>query len=808
MSNFIGKALPFSLACLLSACAMQGVNPDANQGSEGDTVASNYTTNNSEMAPPVDEIGVGETGGSQGLLARSAAATVGIEFTGTTTGETFVLNTGAKVEPQFDVTRLENPDRLVIDISGAKLPSNKVITPKSSVLVSALRTGAHKDAARIVLDLSRPAKDIISASKGMITVALTPSVATNTTASAAASDTTIKQEEVAANTAAITRLTGLSLESLPGQGNVIIAEISNLKDFEFKKTAPSEYVANIPAASIDPVAQQPILASPNSGAIRSVRPTEKNGDIVLRIFAQPTSELVALNEGNKLVVRDNSLTAPDYRAQERVEPALPANESAKETSPVAATKEEGKKEEKKSEAKSEQVEVKEPISNDDLGALLGGDQRYSGRLISLDLQDTDIDNALRIIAEVSNLNIIASSDVAGKVTLRLIDVPWDQALDVILKTNGLDKVQEGNVVRIAPVEKLRLEREALKQARLAEDELEPLSVKYVRVSYAKATDLKPLVKSILTERGDVAIDERSNQVIIKDIRKGIKNAVDLISKLDLRTPQVLLETQIVEASRSIFRDLGSQLGFSFIQSPETGNATGFNFPNSIKLGGGIPNSASASSFPVPITANDGGSAISMIFGSADGTRSLDMNISALEKEGRVRIVSRPSVATINNKPAEIASKEVIRVRKPNTGNTTVVGGSGSGDSDATEKINVGITLKVTPQASPDYFVLMDIEAESSSFGTNVVDNIPSTIERKATSSVLVSSGQTFAIGGIYRLRDNDTVSGVPFLKDVPLLGTFFRRTKVDNADEELLFFITPRIIEGSFDDAAMSSGAS
>ena len=146
-----------------------------------------------------------------------------------------------------------------------------------------------------------------------------------------------------------------------------------------------------------------------------------------------------------------------------------------------------------------------------------GESQYTGRLISLDLQDTDIDNSLKIIAELSNLNIITSGDVAGKVTLRLNDVPWDQALDVILKTNGLDKVQEGNVIRIAPVEKLRIEREQLRQSMQAADELEPLKVQYVRVSYAKAAELQPLVESVITERGAVAFDERTNQLIVKDI---------------------------------------------------------------------------------------------------------------------------------------------------------------------------------------------------------------------------------------------------------------------------------------------------
>lgn len=807
-SPFSGTVASRTVLCMvavaLSSCSgMTGTTtPDTDQ------MASNAPIyEESATTPPLDRIDTDgstiESASAQTLLSRGNGATIGIDFIEQGASNTIVIETGS-AKPAYKVSRLESPSRLVVDVNDASVASTKTLTPPNQGLVSSVRAGSHDGKGRIVLDLSQPVDDSVTELGGKIVVSLAPK------AGAATQVARIQEPAIEAIDNAITeqaprqalisgpRVTGLSIENIPGQGNVVVADISSLKNFEFKKTAPSEYAASFRGASIDPVAAQTILAAPNSGAIRSVRPIERDGDVILRVFAQPEAELSAAATGGRLVIRSSAAGA-DFMAQEKVEPQLPA-ETVKDTTIAASPAK------KVEESKSPVITA---VGNDDLSSLLGGDQKYSGRLISLDLQDTDIDNALRIIAEVSNLNIIASSDVSGKITLRLIDVPWDQALDVILKTNGLDKVQEGNVVRIAPVEKLRLEREALKQAQLAEEELEPLSVKYFRVSYARAADLQPLVKSVLSERGDVSVDERSNQLIIKDIRKGVKNGIDLVTKLDLRTPQVLLETQIVEASRSLLRDLGAQLGFSFVQSPETGNATGYNFPNSIAIGGGIPGSTSASAFPAAITGTEG-SAISMIFGSADGTRSLDANISALEKEGRIRIVSRPSVATTNNKAAEITSNETISVKKPSGGSNTVVGGNGGigGQDTATEKIKAGITLKVTPQASPDYYVLMDIEAESSTFGSQQVEGIPSVFERKATSTVLVSSGQTFAIGGIYRLTDRDTDSGVPFLKDVPVLGHFFSRTLVNNSDEELLFFITPRIIEGSFDDAAMTANVS
>jgi type IV pilus secretin PilQ/predicted competence protein len=837
MKGIFGKGSVYTSSVLLSAlivslsgCASLGGGTTEVDNRDGATElsTSEIINDGSASTVPVDVISSNVTAATPPTtLAARQQAGVGISYAQNNNNQLLTIDTG-NAKSSYIASRLENPSRIVLDITNSKVKRNTTVTPPQTDVVSSVRLGAHEDKSRIVIDLASAAKEDITQSGSQIIVALTSNQAIlNQSASqqlaekSGADNSQLladnhlleqnnKLEEIESTTEAPVTikepiqlssgqrvLSNLNIETIPGQGNVIIADVSNLKDFEFKKTAQSEYIATLRGVTLDPVANQTVLAKPRSGSIRSVRPIEKDGDVILRVFAQPEAELTALMQNNTLVIKNLDPNSVEYMAQAKAEPTLITTPKADSQVPA----------EKSDSAKDESADLKLSKSTGNFSTL-NSDGRYTGRLISLDLQDTDIDNALRIIAEVSNLNIIASSDVQGKVTLRLIDVPWDQALDVILKTNGLDKVQEGNVVRIAPVEKLRLEREALKQAQLAEEELEALGVKYVRISYARADDLKPMIKSVLSERGDVAVDTRTNQLIIKDIKKGIKNASELISKLDLRTPQVLLETQIIEANRSFLRDLGSQLGFSFIQSPETGNATGFNFPNSVKIGGGIPNSTNASNFPATISGLDGGAAMALAFGSADGTKSLDANISALEREGRVRIVSRPSVATTNNKAAEITSNETVSVLMPNGGINTVVGGNGGGGAgpgQATEKIKAGITLKVTPQASPDYYILMDIQAESSNFGSKIFNGIPNLFERKATSTVLVSSGQTFAIGGIYRTTDKDSIRGVPFLKDIPVLGNFFSGNTIDTSDEELLFFITPRIIEGSFDDAAMTS---
>lgn len=793
------------------------------------------------------------------VLVPEGNGSPGVELIGQGSSETLLIKGDIK-EGDYKVSRYNSPDRIVVDLLKSPGKISRVFATENSSVIEKVRVGAHPDSTRIVLDLAKGAEvnhQVELTNQGLSVAVFSPTGVSPTMPMAAPrpelfnqasnQDQSINSEKIAESSViqedseliansqsgqsaapelSETQATGqlaktgapvsveeqmnltphvnsVKLEPLGAGENSVIAEVSSAGFFTLKQSAQSEYVLSVEGATIEETAKIALVAPADSGAIRSVRTVQKDGDVQLRIFTSPGTSLEArpmpASDGSgmtKIVVARTTVAnkmddstaraqAAEPQAEPESEPAVLHDVGANPDTPTDA-----------------------PVVESDIAALLQESPQFTGRLISLDLQDTDIDNALRIIAEVSNLNIIASEDVTGKVTLRLIDVPWDQALDVILKTNGLDKVQEGNVIRIAPVEKLRQEREALKQAREAEDSLEPLRVKYARISYSRAAEMKPLVETVLSERGTVAYDDRTNQLIVKDIQRGLKNVAELIAKIDLRTPQVLLETQIVEAKRNLLRDLGAQLGFSYVRSPATGNATGSNFPNSIDIGGGLPGNV-ASSFPAAVSLN-AGSAISMLFGSADGSKSLDLRLSALEQDGRIRVVSRPAVATINNRPAVIKSVEKIRVKLP-SGGTSVATGQGAtasgGASAATETIEIGIELFVTPQASPDYYVLLDLKAKSSTFGARQVEGIPSEIERSANSTVLVSSGQTFAMGGIYKTEDNESVTGVPFLKDIPVLGTFFRQTKIDNSDEELLFFVTPRIIEGSFDDAAMRAAS-
>ena len=799
------------------------------------------------------------------LFTRSAKA-IGIALRNGDGVNEVVLDT-AQASPRFTIAKHENPARLVLDIEGESVKSSLKKEIADLEFVSGLRIGSHPGKVRVVLDLAEGIDLAYNARPEKNSVVVTLKAATTPTSQEAAVHQAVakpvESEGVSASPEPLLAVSNNDVEGsqpelqpasvvsqpvpavsasasvrgvhIDRSGGIAVlkVEVSDSPEYSIARTAPSEYVLTL----LNAAPHDESVTEPNFGEatdrIRSARATVEGQNTLVRIFCAPSAYLTARRVPQGVVVEETSnltTATDDIRAQikqegekknSKADEVKTAADKVVATEPAASTTTATKSVDTKAkdnnsvdtqkasvsarkEKASKPATELEPVELNELQAasLLGNDSTYTGRLISLDLQETDIDNALRIIAEVSNLNIVASEEVTGKVTLRLLDVPWDQALDVILKSNGLDKVLEGNVMRIAPYDKLRQERDALKQARVAQEELAPVSVKYIRVSYAKASEIKSLVETVLSERGTVAHDERSNQLIIKDVQEGLKNVTELIKKVDLRTPQVLLETQIVEADRNLARELGSELGFQYIQSPSTGNGTGLNFPAAISIGGSAGPGIVGSAFP----AAAGASAVSLLFDSADGTKTLETRLSQLEGEGRARVISRPAVATTNNKAAEIKSVQKIRIPLPNSGNTIGVGSgataSGAGGI-ATEAVEAGIILNVTPQASPDYYILLDIKAKSSSFQRDGLTTLPTEIERSASSTVLVSSGETFALGGIYKILESDGLNGVPFIKDIPFIGTFFRKTTTRNQDEELLFFITPRIVEGSFDDSAV-----
>ena len=414
------------------------------------------------------------------------------------------------------------------------------------------------------------------------------------------------------------------------------------------------------------------------------------------------------------------------------------------------------------------------------------EKKYTGQKLSFDFKDADIKNIFRLLAEISGLNIIVTADVNRKVTLRLVEVPWDQALDLLINTNGLGKEQIGNVVRISTASTLKTERDSVAAARKSEENLEPLQTVYFNVNYAKAKDLEPKIKTLLSKRPDASlvVDERTNAIMIRDVRKAIEDASALVAKLDTRTPQILIESNLIETTPTFARALGLRLQF---------NSGGANF--STAQGAGSPFAGNATSFPLLPTG--AGGTISVIQNVLGGFRNLSAALEAAEKEENIRIISRPSVVTLNNVPSTIRSERILRILLPSSTNiATGSGSSAAGAAVATEKVPVGIILTVTPQVSNDGYVLMNINVKSSTLsGQSSGSVIPDELNREAVANVLVKDGETIVLGGILKDTSQESISGVPYLKDIPVLGWLFRSQRVQKDFEELMVFITPRITD-------------
>jgi type IV pilus secretin PilQ/predicted competence protein len=411
------------------------------------------------------------------------------------------------------------------------------------------------------------------------------------------------------------------------------------------------------------------------------------------------------------------------------------------------------------------------------------EKKYLGQKISLEFKDADIKNVFRLLAEVSGKNIIVTDDVNRKVTVRLIEVPWDQALDLLIDINGLGKDETGNVIRISTRDRLKSDTDTSALARKSKEIEEPLQTAYLTVNYAKVVkgqhdtntdkDLVEKVKALLTPRGKVEADQRTNTLIVRDIKSSIEDVQSLIGRIDTRTPQVLIESNLIETTPTFSRALGIEMEALFNGGRVRASDR---FIAGSPFVGGLQPTPETNQLIIPVNGFRFG-----YFGN-----NITSILSAAESEGNVKIISRPSVVTLNNVESQIESANIIRVR---TSAATV------GEAGALREIRAGITLKVTPQVSADGFVLLNITAKSSTldFG-RTVDGIPQENTREAKANVLVRDGETVVIGGIMKDTSSNSDSGVPYLKEIPVLGWLFKKSSWQKDFEELVVFITPRIM--------------
>ena len=422
--------------------------------------------------------------------------------------------------------------------------------------------------------------------------------------------------------------------------------------------------------------------------------------------------------------------------------------------------------------------------------------KYTGEPISVNLKDVDLKDFFRLIHEISGLNVVLDPQVHGTLTVVLDDVPWDQALDIVLKNNELARELEGNVLRIATVETLKHEADA----RRAQVEAEALAVEKVSVtrflSYAKAKDVIITVKKFLSQRGDVVADDRTNAVIINDIPKSIPTIDRLLTQLDRKTQEVEIEARVVAATRQFARDIGTQLGFGWGNghSGVGGNAGAGSSPTTVNgLTPGYitvaPTGGSSSGgATIPLFSNLGVTSPSsgLTFINASNTVRIDAVLSMAESRGLLKVLSRPRVVTQNNIQALV--KQGVRV--------PIVTQAQLGGPPTVTYVDAFLRLTVTPQITSEntIFLNVDVENTTPNFGQEVQGN-PELITQQATTQVLVTDGGTVVIGGVIQTQNSINVSQVPLLGNIPYLGNLFKHTQVNTSNQELIFFITPRIIQ-------------
>ncbi len=649
----------------------------------------------------------------------------------------------------YNAFKLEGPTRIVVDIRdvGNLFPSNEI--PVNTPVISKVRIGQHPDKLRLVMDVQEGVEPAFE----------------------------------------VQRIDN-KLVLRVGEG------IKEEKTIEVAQAPPAE--EEVPAEAVTEEAALPETA-PEAVTKAPEEVTEELAEEVPPEVEETTAEAKPEVVEEKAAPAAPVAVPPKAEAKAQVAPQPAPAPAAAATLPTSTLK----KRSKLIRRGEKPYFVFEPEE-------LGMQKVYKGRKISLVFKDADIRDVLRVIAEVSNMNIIAGDDVKGTITIRLINVPWDQALDIILQSQGLGMVKIGNIIRIAPLDRLQKERERISEAKRSLEKVQDLITKLIPVNYASAKEMEAKVKKLLSDRGSLEVDERTNTVIIKDVPAVVAEAEKLIESLDLQTPQVLISARIVEVQDRYTRELGIQWGGGFESSPRYGNSTGLFFPNTINMFGtvpqgaggggggggggaggggagamavGVPQNLFAVNLPAAVGMGTGG-AIGFVLGSINNSAILDLRLSALESTGKGKVISSPKILTLDNREAEI--KQGISIPYE------TVSQSGT----QTQFVDATLSLKVTPHITADRSVIMKIKIAKNAPNEALrsAGGVPSIDKKEARTEILVRDGETAVIGGIYKIDKSESLSGVPLLSRIPLIGWLFRKKARADSKTELLVFITPKIV--------------
>jgi type IV pilus assembly protein PilQ len=623
-------------------------------------------------------------------------------------GSSFEVRIAGDGAMKYKAFRLNNPERLVIDVNGVK---NGVAKPQvivNDAVVQKVRVGQFKTApemvTRVVLDLASKSNYKITEEGNSLRVAF---------------------------------------------GDAISAPIAMAEP-------PAPIAPSPSTAAIDVPAQVPTVAD---NATWNIPKTAKH------TTKQPAKAVINATE---------SQTPPDTQRRSMTTSGAGATTNAKAAANAANENVFNE---------TDQAETPQPGGQLLSGAgaqgartISPGTKVYSGEPISLNLKDADIKDVLRTFGDLTGLNMAVDPQVNGSVTVNFNEVPWDQALDIILKQNGLTYTIDGNVMRVGTIERLAGEQASTR--RLAEEEKlnVPLVTVIFKLSYARASEVQGLLREIASPRARIIVDTRTNQLIISEIPAQLQTMRNLIDTVDIPTRQVMIEARIVEASKVFQQQYGFQWGFDGALDPALGNGTGLVFPNRAGFVGG------------PFNFGPGNPVLSLTLTDVLGTFNLDFALNAFEFEGLVKVISAPRVTTQDNVPAEIQSGFQIPYQTRVNFTTTV------------QYIDATLRLSVTPQITEAGTVIMDIAVQKNEPTTGLaVEGSAGTplSTRSARTRLMVRDGGTAVIGGIYQVKDNNSQTRLPFLHQIPILGNLFKTHNISSSHDELLIFITPRIIRGA-----------
>jgi type IV pilus assembly protein PilQ len=653
-------------------------------------------------------------------------------------------------------------------------------SPVANVQVESTRDADGQPVARVRVALSEPISHRVRSQRNLIFVELAPE-GVGTGASAVATPVAPAATPVAAPVAITRAIEEVQVESSGPGTSILLVGNGRIAPSHVERAGPKRLYLDFPgvlagAAPVTVVKRGPVDRV--RVAVNSQKPLVTRVVVDLERPAMHLVESVGDGSSVKISFREAAggppVAVPTAApvAPAPVVASAPANVAAPVAPPPAAMA-------SPPAAAAAQTAVQAPAPPPG--------KQYSGHPISLDFQGADLRAVLRTFAEISGLNIVIDPAVQGSVDVALRDVPWDQALDIILRANKLGYLVDGTIVRVAPLSVLADEekqRRTLSEQQALAGELRVMTR---TLSYATADQVRPLLlKSALTQRGTIEVDARTNTLIISDLQSALEKAASLIETLDQPQPQVEIEARIVITNKAFRREIGAQLGLGGEASPRLGNTTPLAFPNSV-VGGGRTGGATGdlrAPNAVDLGVDGATSAIGLALGAVNGAFNLDLALTALESEGKLSVISTPRVSTQNNVEAEIAQGTQIPIQTVANNTVTVT------FKDA------ALVLRVTPQITAANTVIMKIALENAQadFGRSV-NGIPPIDTQRANTSVLVADGATTVIGGIYFSSQETRQGRTPVLHKVPLLGWLFKNDLANNQNNELLIFITPRILK-------------